>query len=71
MGYLGTNDGRKITERIRCGDEKAAEVYEAMAYQISKEIGACAAVLKVRWMRSFLPAALPMTRCWWAGSGSG
>ena len=46
VGYLGTNDGRKITERIRCGDEKAAEVYEAMAYQISKEIGACAAVLK-------------------------
>jgi len=45
MGYLGTNDGRKVTERIRNGDQKAAEVYQAMAYQIAKEIGACSAVL--------------------------
>nr|WP_326183925.1 butyrate kinase [uncultured Oscillibacter sp.] len=46
MGYLGTNDGRKIVDRIRHGDEEAARAYEAMAYQIAKEIGACAAVLK-------------------------
>lgn len=46
MGYLGTNDGREIVERIRRGDEEAARAYEAMAYQIAKEIGACAAVLK-------------------------
>ena len=28
------------------GDEEATLIYEAMAYQIAKEIGACAAVLK-------------------------
>lgn len=46
IAYLGTNDGREIDKRIKAGDEKARLVYEAMAYQISKEIGAEAAVLK-------------------------
>ena len=32
-------------ERIRSGDAKAQEVYEAMAYQIAKWVGASAAVL--------------------------
>ena len=31
---------------IEAGDEKAKLVYEAMAYQVAKEIGDCAAVLK-------------------------
>lgn len=44
--YLGTNDGREIQRRIKGGDEYARLVYQAMAYQISKEIGAGAAVLK-------------------------
>jgi butyrate kinase len=43
--YLGTDNGREIAERIAAGDEKAREVYEAMAYQIAKEIGAMATVL--------------------------
>lgn len=46
VGYLNTNDGREVEERISKGDEKAKLVYEAMAYQVSKEIGACASVLK-------------------------
>lgn len=46
MGYLGTNDGRRVVERIQNGDQEAVQVYEAMAYQISKEIGSCASVLK-------------------------
>lgn len=46
VGYLNTNDGREVEERIANGDEKAKLVYEAMAYQVSKEIGACASVLK-------------------------
>lgn len=48
FSYLGTNDCREIEERIckKCPKgEKAAEVYEAMAYQIAKWIGASAAVL--------------------------
>ncbi|MDO4543647.1 MAG: butyrate kinase [Clostridia bacterium] len=46
MGYLGTNDGKEISKRATEGDEKARLYYEGMAYQISKEIGSCAAVLK-------------------------
>ncbi|MDD2282080.1 MAG: butyrate kinase [Eubacteriales bacterium] len=46
VAYLGTNDGRTITSRIEAGDEKAKLVYKAMAYQIAKEIGSAAAVLK-------------------------
>lgn len=43
--YLGVNDGRKAEEMADAGDEKANLVLDAMAYQVSKEIGACAAVL--------------------------
>jgi butyrate kinase len=43
--YLGTNDCREVEQRIRRGDAKAREVYEAMAYQIAKWVGASAAVL--------------------------
>lgn len=46
FAYLGTDDGREIIRRIESGDEKAREVYRAMARQISKEIGAMAAVLE-------------------------
>jgi butyrate kinase len=45
LAYLGTNDCREVVRRIDNGDKKAAEVYEAMAYEIAKEIGAMAAVL--------------------------
>lgn len=46
VAYLGTNDGREVARRIKAGDEEARLVYEGMAYQIAKEIGACATVLK-------------------------
>lgn len=46
IAYLGTNDLRVIEDRVNKGDEEAALIYEAMAYQIAKEIGACATVLK-------------------------
>jgi butyrate kinase len=45
IAYLGTNNAEEIEKRIKKGDEKANEVYRAMEYQISKEIGAMAAVL--------------------------
>ncbi len=44
--YLGTNDAAEVEKRIENGDEIARLVYEAMAYQVCKEIGACAAVLR-------------------------
>ncbi len=46
VAYLGTNDAREVGKMIKEGDKKAEFIYKAMAYQISKEIGACAAVLK-------------------------
>lgn len=46
VSYLNTNDARDVEAMIEKGDKKAELVYKAMAYQIGKEIGACAAVLK-------------------------
>lgn len=46
VGYLGTSDCREIAKMIENGDQKARLVLEAMAYQISKEIGAMATVMK-------------------------
>mgnify|MGYP001004178478 CR=1 FL=1 len=45
MSYLGTTDGREVEERILKGDKYAKLVYDAMIYQIGKEIGAYATVL--------------------------
>jgi len=46
VAYLGTTSGLEIEKRISAGDLQAAEVFEAMAYQIAKEIGSCSAVLE-------------------------
>lgn len=46
IGYLETNDLREVEKRIENGDEKAKLIWEAMCYQIVKEIGAMATVLE-------------------------
>lgn len=46
MSYLGTSSGLEVEKRIDNGDQYALKIVEAMAYQISKEIGAMSAVLK-------------------------
>lgn len=46
VAHLGTNDAREVVKRIEAGDKKAKLVFEAMAYQIAKEIGRMAAALK-------------------------
>lgn len=46
VAYLGTNSVEEVEKRIEKGDTLASEVFEAMAYQISKEIGAMATVLR-------------------------
>ena len=46
VAYLGINDVRDAKKRIAEGDEKAKLVFEAMAYQVAKEIGLLATVLK-------------------------
>ncbi|MEK6570308.1 MAG: butyrate kinase, partial [Bacteroidota bacterium] len=46
VAYLGTNSAEEVEKRIEEGDQFAREVYEAMAYQIAKEIGAMSTVLR-------------------------
>lgn len=46
VAYLGTSAANQIEGRIHNGDQYAKLVYEAMAYQVAKEIGACSVVLK-------------------------
>ena len=46
VAYLGTNDGYEIEKRIKSGDHQAKFMTEVMCYQIAKEIGSCATVLK-------------------------
>lgn len=44
--HLGTADVREIETRIVNGDQYAKVVYDAMIYQIAKNVGSCACVLK-------------------------
>ena len=44
--YLGTTDAQKVEEMVKAGDKKATLIYEAVAYQTAKDIGAMATVLK-------------------------
>jgi len=46
VSYLGTNDVREVIKRIEGGDQYAKLIFKAMCYQIAKEIGAMATVLK-------------------------
>ena len=46
FAYLGTNDVERVEEMITAGDQNAELVYEAMAYQVAKEIGAMSVVLR-------------------------
>ncbi len=43
--YLGTADARRVEKRIEQGEKEARIVYEAMIYQIAREIGRMSAVL--------------------------
>jgi butyrate kinase len=46
VAYLDTNDAYMVEKAANAGDQKAALLQEAMAYQVAKEIGAMSAVLK-------------------------
>jgi butyrate kinase len=46
--YLGTKDLREVERRIAAGDERAALIFDAMVYQIAKDIGAMGTVLNGR-----------------------
>ena len=44
--YLGTSDMREVEARVVAGDDEAALLFDACAYQIAKAIGAACAVLE-------------------------
>jgi butyrate kinase len=46
FAYLGTRDLVEVERRIDAGDREAALIFDAMVYQIGKEAGARAVVLK-------------------------
>jgi len=46
VSYLGTVDAKEVERRIAEGDKYAKLIYDAMIYQIGKEIGMMATVLK-------------------------
>jgi len=48
FAWLGTRDLQEVERRVDSGDQQAAAVYDAMVYQIAKELGAMAAVLEGR-----------------------
>jgi butyrate kinase len=45
VAYLGTNSAYEVEQKVAAGDQKAKLIYDAMAYQVAKEVGAMAAVL--------------------------
>jgi butyrate kinase len=45
VAYLNTNDAKEVGEKAEAGDAKYKLIFEAMGYQVAKEIGKCAAVL--------------------------
>lgn len=44
--YLGTNDMREVMKMVNEGDEKAAEMVDAFTFQVAKDMGSMACVLK-------------------------
>lgn len=46
VALLGTNDAQVVENKAKNGDPEAKLIQDAMAYQVGKEVGACAAVLK-------------------------
>ncbi len=46
VAFLGTNSAYEVEKRIHEGDKEAKFYFEAMAYQVAKEIGAMCPVLK-------------------------
>ena len=45
VAYLGTNDMREVEKKVMEGDKRYKLVFEAMAYQVAKEIASLSAVL--------------------------
>jgi butyrate kinase len=58
VAHLGTNDAREVERMIDQGDAHARQVYEAVAYQVAKEVGRAAVALGGRVDRIILTGGL-------------
>ena len=59
VAHLKTNDAREVENRAMSGsDAKAETVFQAMAYQVAKEIGRCAVALQGKVDRIILTGGL-------------
>jgi len=62
VAYLGTDNIKEIEKRERLGDPKTKLIYNAMIYQIAKEIGAYASVLKGNLNAIILTGGMTLSR---------
>lgn len=62
VAYLGTNDAYQVECKAKEGDKKFEFIQEAMAYQISKEIGAMSTVLKGKVDAIFLTGGIAYSK---------
>ena len=46
VAHLGTNDALEVENKAKAGDKECAFIQSAMVYQVAKEVGAAATVLK-------------------------
>jgi butyrate kinase len=45
VAYLGSRDMKEVEQEVKSGNQEYRQIYEGLAYQVAKEIGACATVL--------------------------
>jgi butyrate kinase len=48
VAHLQVNDMRKVEDMVKAGDARATRIYDAMAYNVAKEIGGLAAAMEGR-----------------------
>jgi butyrate kinase len=58
MGYLGTDSDMEVENMVKAGDEKYSLIYNALIYQLAKEIGGYATILKGQVDAIFLTGGL-------------
>ena len=46
LSYVGTTDFRTVCDMVEKGDPKFTEAYQALVYQLAKDVGTMAAVLR-------------------------
>ncbi len=71
--YLGTNDAMQVERMIMGGDSRALVVFQSMAYQIAKDIGAMAVTLEGRVEAIILTGGLAFSKrlCSWIKNDTG